>query len=462
MSYFDKYQKYKTKYLKLRSDLKHENDYFIQKGGDIITIHKENNGKKYWAVKKLPFISHNDSNKKETKDELLSENVYFILEQLEESNFVFWSSFIENQYENQRGAISSSGERIPTIDGITSFQESLRLFRIKQTYDIWVAYVTTKENVQKDSSGYDDIEMCFTLLCNETSPITTHMGITRNYKYFGYYDRIKVHKNLAINLHGFSAKCSCLMYPKSKKIYMVTRPATVMRDILKHELGKYAKINNVPLENIITIGDNEQRLENLKLQQNLDHDMKYVSTLTNESALQALSNIKSMDDTERKKLLDKYEKFVQNCDNFLKELTNENMCRLLNMYNDDSSQYLEDIIKVFNSESEYFEDYCRTHQTIDDLINKIKNMKNDFVLHRIKLFLKSVSGTINFHTQGFFPENLNTLSPLDNTNNTTWAVLDGKEYLKFSRPDWFDHRDLHNWLPSAIIKIDHLSNLFNQ
>ena len=99
-----------------------------------------------------------------------------------------------------------------------------------------------------------DVEMSFGVFCSEQSPIVTHMGIFRNYKYFLMEN--EPHLNLSTELHAFAAKCEIMM-KGVPKMYICTRPANVMRDIFIKMLS--------PIPNALYIGDNKERLDLLEL-----------------------------------------------------------------------------------------------------------------------------------------------------------------------------------------------------
>ena len=163
-------------------------------------------------------------------------------------------------------------------DGLIGFEESLNTWSYHHRnnenneyneYDIWIIYVTDQlieiNNEQADDETvYDHIEMYFTLFIDQVSPITTHMGISRNSKLLYKFTKHKVHKKLSLYLHSFAAKISQIIYPESPKYYMITSPVESMRVILENEMKIYleklkTKNPNTKLEDIIVIGNNSKR-----------------------------------------------------------------------------------------------------------------------------------------------------------------------------------------------------------
>lgn len=231
------------------------------------------NENKFVGIKKLSY-------KKEDKSISIN-NVYFVFERLTERNINFWERYVYNQKNETRrmGVYTESKKTITIIDGTSSFDRSLRLFKDgcdkRGQYSIWIAYVTRTDprppnftiinnsdqinwsneeiedykekykNYIKETNIYslrsfreDDIEMSFSVFANETSPITTHMGIFRNYKYFR--SEMKPHINLSMELHGFAAIASKIIYPQIE--YMVTKPVDSMVKIMREKLENTGQI----------------------------------------------------------------------------------------------------------------------------------------------------------------------------------------------------------------------------
>ena len=236
--------------------------------------------------KRLPFKKVDGSISTQGDD------VYFVLEKLTPYNANFWKEYNAEQDNktSRMGAVADrndgSGNKkfVTVVDGIGSFKLSLGLIG-KLNSDIWIAYATRKnprpypepeyrddipwdkskwpEDKREEFSEYEkreklfrdsrmqdrDIEMTFSVLLNATSPITTHMGISRNYEYF--LNKKRPHIGLAMELHAFSAKASQHIY--GDKAYMVTNPAHEMRNIMLKIFEKHK------LTNYIWVGDTKNR-----------------------------------------------------------------------------------------------------------------------------------------------------------------------------------------------------------
>ena len=239
---------------------------------------------KFWGSKQINYTSYLTDN---TKKEGINECNFF-MEKLNDDNFQFWKNY--NKYQDiatsRSGAKDSLGNKIEASAGVSSFKEVLNLYKNYETgekniinYDIWIAYITSRKHIKtnefrqltvdfskidtKNGKGmykpYDDIEMTVTMCVDNISPITTHMGISKNFLYFGWYYDFKIHKNLSSYLHSFIAKVSNSIYPENKKLYMVTNPVVPMRNILDKSLTEYAKKDNIDLNKVIIIGNNRQR-----------------------------------------------------------------------------------------------------------------------------------------------------------------------------------------------------------
>ena len=224
-------------------------------------IRKVSEGR-YVGKKSAHYAHENLSNPKH--------DLYFVFEKFGVND---WRQY--NAYQT-KGARAKENEHFlrgkKILDGISSFTKSLDLWgRLPySSTEGWVAYVTTinplgdvpitftpgalrmfnKQLIRgKDTS---DIEMTFTVFLNPESPITSHIGISRNFEYFR--DDARAHKNLAMQLHAFAAQASNLLY--GNKLYMVTKPVEKMKDIMAHALSG--------AENCLWIGDNKERKEQLQ------------------------------------------------------------------------------------------------------------------------------------------------------------------------------------------------------
>ena len=204
------------------------------------------------------------------------DNTYFIFERLTNENYDFWRSYHDTNNFKSPIMKHENGTRVSIVDGLCAFRKTLDLFSASPNdgYSIWVAYVSRKdprimrkilpvkyrpdipwenskwpEDKQEEYQAYidkesayfrakyefeikeNDIEMVVTVFADAISPITSHMGIFRNYNYF--YLNMKPHLGLAMELHGFAASASKQAYPHIQ--YMVTNPADKMQELMKNE-----------------------------------------------------------------------------------------------------------------------------------------------------------------------------------------------------------------------------------
>jgi hypothetical protein len=198
-----------------------------------------------------------------------TQDVYFVFEKLTEDNLGFWTAFADNQIElsGPSGTVrSETGETKTTIsDGTKALKESLGIYSERE-YDTWIAYVgrgdrgapRTKTDADIPSTDardgrfdavaegneFDQIEMLVSVFGSTKYPITTHMGIFRTYKYWSSVN--KPCADLAKELHAFAAFMSRDRYPHA--LYMVTKPASVMLDILKQKMPDGTFVVGSPFE----------------------------------------------------------------------------------------------------------------------------------------------------------------------------------------------------------------------
>ena len=240
--------------------------------------------------------------------------VYFFLEKLNDINFEFWNNYNKYQYfaTERNGTKLHNGSYVKDVsDGISAFKKSLDLYRNNNTginniidYDIWIAYAckdfidtNASENPSPIINNLSDlpanilrndykyksfdlfnrfnlIEITVTMFIDKNSPITTHMGISKNFLYFGYYKNFRINSQLSLYLHSFIAKVSNYIYPENKKkIYMVTNPNIAMRSILYKGLSDYVVKKQIDINDIIIIGNNKNRaFKNKKSLQNKSAD----------------------------------------------------------------------------------------------------------------------------------------------------------------------------------------------
>jgi hypothetical protein len=125
-------------------------------------------------------------------------------------------------------AYENSAERTPELI------QQLNQLLLDSTYDIWIAYCTRKNPQDTSFNHSADVEMVFCVCADQHTPFTTHMGIMRGRPFFRPENR--PHKNLAMQLHAFEALATSTVY--GPKMYMITRPAQNMTQIIARELSE--------------------------------------------------------------------------------------------------------------------------------------------------------------------------------------------------------------------------------
>lgn len=157
-------------------------------------------------------------------------DLYFVIERINEKTNRIWLDYIQVQKNKLRNAtlsseiIKSYNETFaPFIDIIMNFYDS---------DDVWVAFVTEKPIIQNQEMilPNDNIIMAVTVTTNKNIPFSTHMGIFRAIEFLQ-----SKHKNLAINLHSFSAQVIRSLYGV---MYMITKPVNFMRNMMIQNLPK--------------------------------------------------------------------------------------------------------------------------------------------------------------------------------------------------------------------------------
>ena len=366
---------------------------------------KDKDEYEYNVLLDLPFIKYT----KDNKEIRGYEDVAFIAVKLSISNIDYWETFCENQmYELKQ--LYRDGQY---SDGLLGFEESLKHFKSDNPYDIWIIY--SIESTAQDFKSYNNIEMCFSLFIDKISPITTHMGIFRNSKFFTQSKtKYKQHKNLSLYLHSFAAKISQLLFPESPKYYMVTSPVKLMRDILVIEMQKYLEElqkNNpsTKLEDIIVIGNNNQRN---RIRNSIKHKTKNESNIT-KAKLKELEGLEYPESHSR-----------------LKEFVNEEF------KNDDELNYS----LLDEKKKKRFYD--------------LNQLKNNNKIHSLDDYEKV------FGKQYFIPRDIDYNPPLHFIDDTHWSITYNGETINFNKPKWFKHKFLLNISKTTIIDINHLANMY--
>ena len=391
----------------------------------------------YFSVaRKINYTIKEQIDKKSVKQSG-EDHVFFNASKLSNLNINFWKNYCNEQdIMTRRNGVPNKDFGI--IDGVGSFLHSLSMFNETNNYDIWIIHASSKiiddkftdlidikikDERKTNLYSYDEakridcdsIEMCFTLFIDKNTPVTTHMGIFRNWKYFGnYLYGIKSHMNLSSYLHSFSAKLTQLLYPK--KIYMITNPAHKMREIFKKSLIEYhdklKKENpNIKLENVVVIGNNKQRN---KIRYSIKH--KYNSEP---------ENIKKIIDNLREIFLEKETLLGRQ------------------LYNHEK----EELIDSFFFSKKIYE---------KKIINNIKSLNNNEKIKSYNDYIESSNGEL-------LPTNIEYNPPLHYIDDKQWSITYNNDPpIIFDKPDWFKHRDLLNHLPTIIVDINYLGNMHFQ
>ena len=199
---------------------------------DIIRVSKD----MFVGKKKIPYKNSNGTLNEEGDD------VYFVFEKLTEDNIYFWQEYNRQQSRDKHPA------------GTVSFKISLDLLaNNNMKSDIWIVYATHADP-RKENRWNSKIEMTCSVLLNKETPITTHMGISRN---FSSQAPNRSHLGLSVELHAFAANAYNLLslhdtrYQKKK--YMITNPEKEMSDIL------FKAFSTEGFESRIWIGDSNER-----------------------------------------------------------------------------------------------------------------------------------------------------------------------------------------------------------
>ncbi len=209
------------------------------------------------------------------------DDLWLVMERIDEavpgSRLSFWQNYVTKEYENHTeykkllsdqmipckpGFIGFAGSFYKLASGLYSFQKSVDSYY--QHNQLWIAYACTRKIKNSYDVQMDDIEMAVTVLADSESPMVTHIGINRNFNYlikaakadrerefaktltlekrqiYGApnEDDFKLHSNLAMNLHSFSAKVMQMNNPQ--RLYMITAPVENMLQIMMKAMPKNA------------------------------------------------------------------------------------------------------------------------------------------------------------------------------------------------------------------------------
>jgi hypothetical protein len=385
-----------------------------------------------------------------------STTMYFVFEKVTTNNIHYWTSYCENQELNTRrmGAYSDKGTQskfVTIVDGVSSFEIFLKMFNNQEsTFDMYVAYATSVivDNTTKEVDD-NKIEMSFGVFLSKNYPITSHIGIFRNYRFFK--KEHQPHSNLSMHLHAFSALCSNLVY--DKKLYMITKPADHMTQIM------YKTMENNNLLNSIWIGDNEEReglnIKNHQYNEELMKDSKY-------SLMKSIELLKYLDEFKFKPYIRRYiANCYQDCLNDVEKAKEKlsSDCDFEETWND----YVSGKYNYLYSLSLHFKNLKvlkKTRESLskEELLTIVEQGVNEYVFQKIKKQNGDVMSAIKRITKY-------TLHPID---PEVKAPVDMKEEeftitqnnLVFKKPLWFNHRHLTNHLSTVMIDLEALSTLF--
>lgn len=263
------------------------------------------------------------------KDKAIAyDDVYFVFEKLTSENKHFWKKFCENQQTNTRRlGVQTDHGIISTNDGTSSFLISLNMLgcSVRNNFSIWIAYVVRNvENFERDNIVGNNIEMVFSVFASDESPITTHMGIFRNYKY--YKSNRHHHIGLSLKLHEFAGYMSKIIYPNVE--YMVTNPAGKMQELMRKTFT-YGQI---------WIGSNTEREKSKNEIKNIEDDELLLNSFADkkdELTIDDLKKFKSIGDSYTlDNINETYEEMKDRDKNFL---FNEVKSEI-----DDEKEYIED------------------------------------------------------------------------------------------------------------------------
>ena len=344
-------------------------------------------------------------------------------------------------------------------DGIYSFKSSLDLKKCMDKYDIWIAYArvnnTTIDNDEYDNHDKsDDIIIYCTVIINNESLVSTHMGISRAHKTFAQQNR---HINLSIELHSFMAKISKMLYPQVE--YIVTKPADAMRQILVKNLE--------PMSELWVVSYAERiKMQNL---------YNYMDTI--------VKNIKAIEPekfTEEMHDIEKISKFISNYTNNYNKDNENNLQTVNSIQQFAKTNTEEEFMEKVNIRSYFFKDRIATNalfkkiKTINEsnstnkyneIISLVENYPSIFRHAYVLEALDHANWRSQQCLQELYPKDFNILPPLRNIGDT-WTIIKNDKEITFPKPEWFNsktmcsHRDLHNALSEVIIDIVKLSQKF--
>lgn len=284
------------------------------------------------------------------------DGLYFVMERIDEavpnseSRLQFWRNYVKSEnsgHGNYKKAWSQRDGNLPRgfllfpgragrlDDGLYSFEESLNKYYTNN--ELWVAYVSTLEPKKADDIQADNIEMAVSIMTNPEAPMVVHMGISRSFNYLlNALDEVEketqkrkfpLHKDLAMGLHSFAAKVMLLRDPQ--KIYMVTSPVPMMRDIMTKAISKdHAFVGNGRTE-AERIYEAQEKSEDVKeLSKLIDEEMEEIKKAEEEFQIKKIDPMeedykKITDIEEQKKVSEEIDKLYKEKQELKKEMKSE-------------------------------------------------------------------------------------------------------------------------------------------
>ena len=170
----------------------------------------------------------------------VAEGFYVAMERVDNNNIERWENYATSQKKKNVGTLKYRPDKV----GVSSFIEVLQKYwgwkHNNINNELWIAYasdipVAKKATLETEENAKNPhIEMFFTVVTSPDAFLTSHMGISRTWEAALDMEtagsaRIK-QADQSMHLHSFAAKVMKMRDPK--KIYMLTPPATIMREII--------------------------------------------------------------------------------------------------------------------------------------------------------------------------------------------------------------------------------------
>lgn len=413
------------------------------------------------SKKDLEYVSPNNLSGTGTN------TVYFVLQKLNSINIGQWTEYARDQQRASGRAAAQLG------DGIRSFIMALQMH--SNRFEMWVAFATSNRiDDTFDLVSSIDVEMCFTVSMKSGIPISTHMGIFRNYYSIrGQEARLNAHKNLANHLHVFSIKATTILY--SNIYYMVTRPTAIMRDIIIKYMDTVGKSNLLwvgSMADRVVCKDRMMRIDKMSsfLDKNIDADSDRLIELYGSEFLPG----QYVDEDSWSKYVKTYGKFNYRIDQLVADIDKIPTYTESLVFNKNIENDIKPIIDNMEALTDYQIGYpellvnktLRQLSYYDSLDNYITYRNYRLLLDQIKkYYVDSKNNYIRKHVSRdiiayknmepcvvkFIPENYDGVVPLDDTDKNTWSITYKDKIYQFDRPIWFNHSHLGNNIPMLIL-----------